>query len=551
MSHSDILKLTDDNNDDSDDNNEKDLVINIGSQSEYHYIHSNFSEKHHRYVTVLVTQMCRDILNLIYSHRANLESDFLSRIKFKCECDDYQIRFHKNNIYDDRMKNHHACVKGPVFHLRDIVDKLIEYHKLAIMIELFTIDFLSESTNKANTKNNGNSHTETTWYNYVHNCLDEVDESIREKSIIHIAIDSLIKKMLDDLIVSQNLTGPILLKCDPIEGYYPDMIINESAHTVVIKAHKDDKYVAIKIGYADKTGKILLQKEKEMLDRLPTPLQNIPKVLDAFEFPSIGIERNHNCLVFDLYGKDLYDKLFRSNDYYGKGFGLERVRIIAFQLVSGIRQLHGKNIVHNDIKLENILFRNSDIDMEYVFKKDMSDLDIVLIDLGLSIDSNTGSSELQGTLSYLSPEEIEGQSGSLATDVWSLGVVILELITGMGMFGDDIFENMVIIELITGYKFLEPVEIKNDAYSIKNDTYSEEDSDDFMDAYNMFREDFLSQERYDPRGVKYDEYYIPYSAGDEHLADFLMGCMTANPKERYTIDQLYFHPFLKSIIDKK
>ena len=39
-------------------------------------------------------------------------------------------------------------------------------------------------------------------------------------------------------------------------------------------------------------------------------------------------------------------------------------------------------------------------------------------------------------------------------------------------------------------------------------------------------------------------HYIPYSANDELLADFLSGCLNPDTKERYDINQLYFHPFL-------
>jgi len=74
-------------------------------------------------------------------------------------------------------------------------------------------------------------------------------------------------------------------------------------------------------------------------------------LLEPFDF------RNHYCLVFDLLGMSMYDFL-RQNSY--RPFSLNEVQIYGRQLLRTVSFLHGMNLIHTDLKLENILLVNSD-----------------------------------------------------------------------------------------------------------------------------------------------------------------------------------------------
>jgi serine/threonine protein kinase len=91
---------------------------------------------------------------------------------------------------------------------------------------------------------------------------------------------------------------------------------------------------------------------------------------------------------------------------------------------AGIDALHGAGIVHRDIKPENILL---DGDTPYVS------------DFGLAKDSQasnlTQPGQALGSLDYMAPEQIRGEDVSAATDVYALGCVMWECLTGAPPFG--------------------------------------------------------------------------------------------------------------------
>jgi serine/threonine protein kinase len=91
---------------------------------------------------------------------------------------------------------------------------------------------------------------------------------------------------------------------------------------------------------------------------------------------------------------------------------------------SGIDALHAAGLVHRDIKPGNILL---DGDTPYVS------------DFGLAKDSQasnlTRPGQALGSLDYMSPEQIRGEDVSPATDIYSLGCVMFEVLTGTPPFG--------------------------------------------------------------------------------------------------------------------
>ena len=100
---------------------------------------------------------------------------------------------------------------------------------------------------------------------------------------------------------------------------------------------------------------------------------------------------------------------------------------IAIQTAQGLQAAHEKKIVHRDIKPANLMITGSG-------SKQL----VTIMDFGLALLTDrsklTRLDETMGTVSYMSPEQTYGMELDHRTDIWSLGVVIYEMVTGQQPF---------------------------------------------------------------------------------------------------------------------
>lgn len=107
----------------------------------------------------------------------------------------------------------------------------------------------------------------------------------------------------------------------------------------------------------------------------------------------------------------------------GRPFMIDRVREIGAQLISGIRYLHTRKIIHQDLKPGNILFSGD-------YEK------VKLIDLGVStrLDQTKHTKQAsQGTPRYMPPEQLNGNL-TFKVDIWAFGCVLLQFCSGLKPF---------------------------------------------------------------------------------------------------------------------
>lgn len=128
-------------------------------------------------------------------------------------------------------------------------------------------------------------------------------------------------------------------------------------------------------------------------------------------------------------GGDLFDRLEdQPNDSYTEADCVQLIR----QMLSSIRYLHSKGIIHRDLKLENFLFSDT--------KSGHSELK--LIDFGLSKHFEVGDiqHESVGTPYTVAPEVVVGQGYDEKADLFSIGVLTFLLLSGETPFGGDLGE---------------------------------------------------------------------------------------------------------------
>ncbi|CAI5674025.1 serine/threonine-protein kinase 17A isoform X1 [Oreochromis niloticus] len=117
------------------------------------------------------------------------------------------------------------------------------------------------------------------------------------------------------------------------------------------------------------------------------------------------------------------------SDREDEAFSEEDVKRLMRQILEGVAFLHQNNVVHLDLKPQNILLMST------------SPLgDIKIVDFGLSrmVSSHQELREIMGTPEYVAPEILNYEPISTATDMWSVGVLAYVMLTGISPFlGED------------------------------------------------------------------------------------------------------------------
>ncbi|KAJ2723015.1 serine threonine protein kinase CMGC group [Coemansia sp. Benny D115] len=164
--------------------------------------------------------------------------------------------------------------------------------------------------------------------------------------------------------------------------------------------------------------------------------------------------RNHVCMIFDLLGPSVFDFL-KENEF--RPFSLHHVQLFAEQLLRSVAFLHSLNLIHTDLKPENILLENGEYDVvpfgnnQTVKTRMLKSTNICLIDFGSATFNNEYHAQVVSTRHYRAPEIILNLGWSFPCDMWSIGCIILELLTGEALFQThDNNEHLAMMEVVVG-----------------------------------------------------------------------------------------------------
>lgn len=241
------------------------------------------------------------------------------------------------------------------------------------------------------------------------------------------------------------LDAKLLDNWDDKDGYYKlisNELVNAGRYRMVrnlgrgvyanVAQAEDTKnrgqFVAIKIIRRNDAMKTSSQKELEYLQRLnkadPEDKHNIIRVLASFE------HKYHLCLVFEHMSKNLRDLLRDETSGLGLSFGA--LKAYARQMINGLKFLQDNNILHLDLKPDNILVSHD--------KKTVK-----LCDLGTAADEYQKPDPTPYLVSrfYRAPDIILGMDISYGTDIWAVGCTLYELWTGKILFPGDSNNQMI------------------------------------------------------------------------------------------------------------
>lgn len=182
--------------------------------------------------------------------------------------------------------------------------------------------------------------------------------------------------------------------------------LHKGLYADTFRAKKAGKFLLIKVPHKEDASSLnILKREYEISVGLSHP--NIVNIITLENIPDFGL-----CMVTEYIDGVPLDTFLSTRPSSG-----ERKKL-AEQMLSAVEYIHEKGIIHNDLKPDNIFVTTSGHNLK-------------LIDFGLSDDDAHYLAKTIGcTPSYASPELLSGSSIDVRSDIYSLGLILKELLPG-------------------------------------------------------------------------------------------------------------------------
>ncbi|MGH7494779.1 MAG: protein kinase domain-containing protein [bacterium] len=165
-----------------------------------------------------------------------------------------------------------------------------------------------------------------------------------------------------------------------------------------------------------------------------------------------ALDHPNICTIYEI-GEADDEQIFIAMAYYegetlkkkiagadgGPSLPVDLIIEIAIQMAQGLAKAHEKGIVHRDIKPANVMITKDGL--------------VKIVDFGLALLAGlprlTKTGSTVGTMAYMSPEQARGEQVDHRTDIWALGVVLYEMLTGQLPFKGE-YEHAVLYAVLKG-----------------------------------------------------------------------------------------------------
>ena len=217
-------------------------------------------------------------------------------------------------------------------------------------------------------------------------------------------------------------SAKFLTKSEENKRYSYIMQIGEGTSGTVHLLQDNEKNRKVAMKRIDSTD--MNEKDKERVQKEVENMKsmNLPTFIEFYDFE----DDNNNQKIYMEYGDQgtLENKIAKYKQE-GKNFTNEEIFDYLIDILLALYALNKKGIIHRDIKSENILLKSEKID-----NKDLTIAKVSDLGLGRQIEGVTGAYTTCGTAYYICPEIAAGEKKySYNVDIWSLGIVLYELIT--------------------------------------------------------------------------------------------------------------------------
>jgi eukaryotic-like serine/threonine-protein kinase len=202
---------------------------------------------------------------------------------------------------------------------------------------------------------------------------------------------------------------------DQLDHYRIDGLVARSGMASIFRGTdvRDGRAVAIKVPHAEMEADPILYDRFKREEEIGKKLVH-PGVVRVFN----DEDRSRRYMVLEWVDGRLLRQIMNEQ----KPLPAERAIRITLALCKALDYIHSQGVVHRDLKPENIMVGPDD--------------QVKLIDFGIA--ANAGSrrltfaklTEAMGTPDYISPEQVKGKRGDARSDVYSLGIMFYEMLTG-------------------------------------------------------------------------------------------------------------------------